>query len=136
MLLMTFTLNKAKFGLLLEEVEYIVDNVSNIEASMTGKYIRGTAILRDEVVPIYNLRSRFEFCGKTQGEMVIVVSHEGQKLGLEVGHIDKMVYIENVTPIEIPLILQKERLCIKCAVSYEDEIILVIDVKKIVTEIL
>ena len=131
---MTFTFKQVKFGIPLEEVEYIAEGVTNIETSMSGKYIRGTAILRDEVIPIYNLRSRFEFDGETRGVTVIVVSYDGRKLGLEVGNVDKMVYIENAISMEMPPIFQKERLCIKCAVQYKEDIILVLDVKKIVSE--
>ena len=134
MLLLTFTLNQTKFGIPLEEVEYIVSDVCNVESSMVAKHIRGTAILRDEVVPIYNLISRFEFEEQTIGRMIVVVGSEGKKLGLEVGMIAGMKYMEEFIYADIPPIIQKDKLCIKHAVSYENEIILVLDIAKLLCD--
>lgn len=59
MLLMVFTINAAKFGIPLEQVEYIAEEIGHIETTTASEHIRGTTILRDEVIEVYNLASRF-----------------------------------------------------------------------------
>lgn len=134
MLLLVFLLNNIKIGIPLEEVAYIADNVYNIDTAMASEHIRGTTILREEVVPIYSLKSRFGYEGQIDGEMVVVVEQEDKKLGLEVGRIEGIKYMEEFVFSEIPPIIEKGELCIKHAISYQGEIILVLDVEKIVAE--
>ena len=81
MLLMVFTINHIKFGIPLEEVEFISENIGCIETSISSGHILGSAILRDEVTPIYSLISRFGFPTEPIGKIVIVVGVDGKKIG-------------------------------------------------------
>ena len=134
MLLLVFSLKDIKIGIPLEEVEYIVDDVHNVDSAMASKHIRGTAILREEAIPIYSLMSRFGYEDQMAGKMVVVVGYEDKKLGLEVGDIDGIKYMEEFVFAEIPPIIQKEKLCIKHAISYQNQIILVLVLEKLIVE--
>ena len=135
MLLMVFTINHTKFGIPLEEVEFIAENVGPIETTTSSGHILGSAILRDVVTPIYSLESRFGFLGESIGEKVIVVDVDGKKLGFNVKNINGIKYTEEFIFAEIPPIIEKENLCIKHAICCQQEIILVLDIKKIMDEI-
>ena len=135
MLLLTFTLNQIKFGIPLEEVEYIVDDGYKVETSVSAKHIRGTAILRGEVVPIYHLSERLAFSANMKYGMLVVVDCAGKRLGLEVESIDGIKYMEEFILAEIPPIIRKDTICLKHAISYQGELILVLDVAKLITEV-
>ena len=87
-LLMVFIMNAAKFGIPLEQVEYIAEEIGHIETATATEHIRGTTILRDEVIMVYNLASRFGYDISNESKAVIVISKNGRKLVIEVEKID------------------------------------------------
>lgn len=134
MLLMVFTVNHIKFGIPLEEVEFITENIGCIETSFSSGHILGRAVLREEVTLIYSLASRFGFPEETIGNIIIVVGVGAQRVGLNVKEVDGIKYMEEFTFSEIPPIIKKEDLCIKHVIRYRQEIILVLDIKKMIDD--
>lgn len=61
MLLMVFTIKRNKFGIPLEQVEYIAEEIGTVDTTMASEHIRGTAILRGEVISVYDLVSRLGY---------------------------------------------------------------------------
>lgn len=128
---MVFTINGIKFGIPLEQVEYIAKEIGNIETTLASEHIRGTTILRDEVVSVYNLASRFGYDFQSEGTAFIVISKNGKKLAIEVEKIDGIKYWEEYVYEEIPILVQSANICVKQAVSFQGEMILVLDLDKL-----
>ena len=135
MLLMVFTINEIKFGIPLEQVEYIAEELGHIQTTTAFGHIRGTTILRDEVVTVYDLASRFAYNISKESTVFIVVSKNKRKFALAVEKIAGIKYWEEYICEEIPSIAQSEHVCIKQVVSFREEIILVLDLDKIDKEI-
>lgn len=135
MLLMVFTMNATKFGIPLEQVEYIAEEIGHIETTIVSEHIRGTTILRDEVIMVYNLASRFGYDISKEKTSFIVISKKGKKLAIEVERMERIKYWEKCICEEIPIIVQSGHICVKQAVSFQGEMILALDLDKIFEEI-
>ena len=133
MLLMVFTIHAEKFGIPLEQVEYIAKEIGHIETTHESEHIRGTTILRDEVILVYNLASRFGYDTLDENTEYIVISKDGRKLAIEVETIEGIKYWEACTCEEMPVIVQSENICVKQAVAFQGEMILMLDLDKLLS---
>lgn len=132
MLLMVFTMHDVKFGIPLKEVVCVARDVSYIDTATASGHIRGTTILRDEIIPIYNLESKFGYNTFSQKDSFIVISYKNKKIAIEVEKIDGIKLMEEFVYADIPPLINNSEICLKYAVKFQDEIILVIDIEKII----
>ena len=135
MLFMVFTMNKTKFGIPLEQVEYIAEEMGRIETTAAYGHIRGTTILRDEVISVYDLSSRFGCDISKEKASVIVISQNERKLALAVERIEGIKYWEECIREKLPIIVQSDNVCIKEVVSFQGEMLLILDLNKIASEL-
>lgn len=134
MLFMVFIMNQIKFGIPLEQIEYIAEELGHVETTTASGHIRGTTILRDEVISVYDLSSRFGYDISKESTSVIVISQNERKLALEVEQIEGIKYWEECICEEIPTIVQRNDICIKEVVSFQGEMLLILDLDKIISE--
>ena len=131
MLLLVFTINRNKFGIPLDRVAYIAENIGYVDSAAASGHIRGTTILRDEVTLVYDLASRFGYDSSKAEKSVIVVSNEKSKLAIEVEKIDGIKFWEECICEEIPEIVKNTEICVQYAVSFQEELILMLDIDKL-----
>lgn len=132
MLLMVFTIKDNKFGIPLEKVKYIAEDMGDVDTTTASEHIRGTTILRDEVISVYDLASRFGYGNLIVRKSLIIVSNGERKLAIEVEKIDGIKYWEECICEEMPMLVKNAELCIQYAVSFQEDIILVLDIDKLV----
>ena len=87
------------------------------------------------MVRVYNLASRFGYDIPEERTSFIVISKNGRKLAIEVEKIEGIKYWEKCICDEIPIIVQRDHICVKQAVSFQGEIILELDLDKIYEDI-
>ena len=105
MQLLIFTLGGDNFGIPLKEIGHIESRSDNItELPAASAYIKGITTIRGDVVPIYNLASRF---GYTEKELKysIIVNMEGMKLIIEADSVKSVINTEEAEVLPLPLLL-------------------------------
>ncbi len=89
-----FTISGEEFGLELDKILEIVKSQESISLPSVPNYINGVINLRGTVIPLMDLRKRLNVKPSPQKERVIVTKMHGEKIGLLVDSVKKIVNIE------------------------------------------
>jgi purine-binding chemotaxis protein CheW len=105
---LTFALGKEEYGIGILKVREIIGYVPITPMPKSPAYIKGLVNLRGQVIPVMDLRLRFEMPAADVTEetciIVVEVNHDGKlhHAGLIVDHVQEVVYIQmkdiDVTP--------------------------------------
>lgn len=104
--IVTFQIENENYGIYIEKVQEInrYTNVTRIPKS--PKFVEGIINLRGEVIPLIDLRSRFELPAKERDEFtrVIIINLKNMKVGFVVDWVDEVLRIRqdqigNVPPV-------------------------------------
>ena len=134
MQLLTFTLCGGDFGIPLKDIE-LVEKRSNeiVKMSATSAYIKGIATIREHIVPIYSLASRFGYNAEESGYFVII-DVEGVKLGIEVDRVNAVIDAEEAKVLSVPSLLSGgDNYLNNIVVARQKELIILIDVNSLIT---
>jgi len=104
--IVTFSIDDEEYGIYIEKVQEINRYTNVTKIPKTPKFIEGIINLRGEVIPLIDLRKRFELDAKTRDEFtrVIIVNLKNMKVGFVVDSVDEVLRIsqeniDNVPPV-------------------------------------
>jgi purine-binding chemotaxis protein CheW len=104
--IVTFEIAGENYGINIEKVQEINRYTNVTRIPKTPKFVEGIINLRGEVIPLIDLRSRFELEAKERDEFtrVIIVNLKKMKVGFVVDWVDEVLRvreddIENVPPV-------------------------------------
>lgn len=98
---LTFALGREEYGIGILEVREIIGYVSIVHVPKTPVYVKGIINLRGQVIPVLDLRSRFEMpeAKVTDQTCIIVVevrsNNQIHHAGLIVDRVQEVLYIES-----------------------------------------
>ena len=132
--LLSFTLNKTLFGILLDKVKEIVKGTSVTPVPLTPEYIEGVMNLRGEPISIIDLKKRLGFEIKAESIYIILCYIKDSIVGFRV---DKILTIHKFSPEnfkEVPSKIKEdiESKYVKGIVRIKEEKYFIIDVDKLI----
>jgi len=132
-----FKLDKEEYGLDIMKVNGIEKYHEVIKVPNAPEYIEGMINLRGDVLPIFNLRKKFNLEDKDKDEdtKVIVVRSEDIRVGFVV---DKVVEIIDINEKDVeeapPIVVGINRKYIRSVAKVEDRMIVLVDIDLLVTD--
>ena len=133
MQLLTFYLNRIKYGLPLDNVESIENRVEVVSIPRSLEYIKGVINLHGDIVPIYDLTAKFGYAGLDVNNIVIV-NVEGIKVGLEVEHVSEILSGQDCQMVPMPRLMNNGNSYFNDVASCKKELIVLLDVTKLITK--
>ncbi|MDN5343368.1 MULTISPECIES: chemotaxis protein CheW [Oceanotoga] len=137
---LTFKLDEEIFGISVCSVKTIIGMMNITRVPRTPNYVKGIINLRGKVIPVVDLRIKFEMKEKTYTERTCIIvveifNGDNQKLmGLIVDDVSEVItlteeYIES--PPEYGLKIQDEFLI--GMAKYKEKVIMLIDINKVLS---
>ena len=101
---LTFFLGEEEYGLEILKVQEIIGLMSITRVPRTPVFVRGVINLRGKVIPIVDLRSKFEMeaVEDTEQTCIIVVQTQGVQFGVVVDRVSEVVDLEDAHIEEAP----------------------------------
>lgn len=142
MQILTFTLDDIDFGIPMNSVDFISERTGVLEIPGTLEHVKGIVTLRGIIMPVYSLGSRFGYIDQDIKNLV-VINMAGMTLGIEVGKVneiiniekDKIMDMENDVIIPLPEVLESEKQCIQNVLVRRKQMILLIDINRLLTAV-
>jgi purine-binding chemotaxis protein CheW len=101
---LTFTLDNEEYGIALLKVKEIIGMMPITSVPQTPEYVKGVINLRGKVIPVSDLRLRFEMqaAAYTDRTCIIVVEIQGEETTIQVGIVvDAVSEVMNVKSEEV-----------------------------------
>lgn len=130
MQLLTFTMKEVTFGIPVSNVESIETKMNVVGIPNSPPNIRGIINLHGDIVPIYNLASKFGY-EEQKIENVVVAGVNGMKIGLEVGRVKEILEVDDVHIIPMPEIMNATQNCFNDVASNNKELIVLLDTEQL-----
>ena len=131
----SFTLGSEEYGIEIEKVKEIVRIPEISEIPDAPPVIEGVINLRGEVIPVINLRQRFDIQGEFSGESsrVIIIDVDSKFIGLIVDAVSQVLRINtaDIDPVEEINNVTEEY--IKGVGKISDRLIIWLDIEKILS---
>lgn len=139
---LTFTLEDEVFGFDVEQVKEILEFLRPVKVPLTPDYLAGVINLRGTIIPVINLKSKFEMiltdAGKEEIIIVVDMNIDGEDLtyGILVDSVKEVMDLRSSQIEEPPKIGAKYKASLLKGIGKsEDNIIMLLDVEKIVNSI-
>src|SRR4051812_32226574 len=135
--LITFTVGPETFVLDIMAVRQIVPYAGSTTVPTAPAFIEGIIVLRNEVIPIVDLRDRlYPGMDRRMAEPLVLITHTSAGLiGLKVDEVRRIVTIaSDASPPPPPIIRGIRGELLIAVVPYGEEIYLLIDVENVLTE--
>ncbi len=131
-----FSLGEEQFGLEIKYVMEIIGIQPITEVPELPSYIRGIINLRGKIIPVMDVRLRFkkEFKEYSDRTCVIVIQIEDIAMGLIVDAVEEVLSIPDSEVVSLPEIKQNTNRYIKGVGKVGDEVKLLLDCTKLLTE--
>ncbi len=93
--LVIFTLGKELYGVTIHSVESIIKLQAITQVPRTAAFILGVTNLRGTVVPVLDLRRRFNLasCEDTSNTRIVIINAEGGKVGIVVDEVTEVLKV-------------------------------------------
>ncbi len=105
-----FLLGEQKYGMKLDKISSIEESYSVVPIPMGVEYIKGIIHLRNTVIPIYNLKSKFgideDFVSKKR-QLLIGETH-GMNIAFEVDQVVGIIDIPEENIKDMPAVIKNE----------------------------
>ena len=101
---LTFTLDKEEYGIALLKVKEIIGMMPITSVPQTPDYVKGVINLRGKVIPVSDLRRRFEIAAAsyTDRTCIIVVEIQGEETTIQLGIVvDAVSEVMNIKAEEV-----------------------------------
>jgi purine-binding chemotaxis protein CheW len=101
---LTFTLDNEEYGIALLKVKEIIGMMPITSVPQTPEYVKGVINLRGKVIPVSDLRLRFEMAAAdyTDRTCIIVVEIHGEETTIQVGIVvDAVSEVMNIKAEEV-----------------------------------
>jgi purine-binding chemotaxis protein CheW len=105
--IVTFQIENEQYGILIEKVQEINRYTNVTKVPKTPRFVEGIINLRGEVIPLIDLRTRFDLKAKERDEFtrVIIVNLKNMKVGFVVDGVDEVLRIKNDDIDAVPPVL-------------------------------
>ncbi|MGE4266889.1 MAG: chemotaxis protein CheW [Deferribacterales bacterium] len=105
--IVTFEIENEQYGILIEKVQEINRYTNVTKVPKTPKFVEGIINLRGEVIPLIDLRTRFDLKAKERDEFtrVIIINLKKMKVGFVVDGVDEVLRIKNEDIDAVPPVL-------------------------------
>jgi len=132
--IVTFTLKEDKFAIEVDKIKEIAKNLEITTVPLAQKYIEGLANLRGEVIPVINLRKRFNLRGKKQNMDIIITKVKRYFIGIMVDTVLNIVDVEKEEMKLSPDIVKSNIASgyLKGVAQSENERYILLDIEKII----
>lgn len=90
-----FKIGKEDFGIAIEKVVEILNTQKVYSLPELPDFLSGVITVRGEVVPLLDLRKRFGITAAEARELIIIVRHEVEKIGLLVDEIQEIISLNS-----------------------------------------
>lgn len=132
-----FKLNTEEFGIDIQKITTIIEkDMSIARVPKTPAYMKGVINLRGEIIPVINLRKRFNQAdsGDSEETRIIIIKLEEMAVGLIVDSVAEVIdldddSIENITNIDSDNSLDY----IMGVGKYESRIVTLLNLEKLIT---
>jgi purine-binding chemotaxis protein CheW len=132
MQLLTFLLGGVVYGIAVADVESIENKMSTLRIPDAPQHMDGIFNLHGEIIPVYNLASRFGVVGESTNN--VIVSHIGDmKIGLEVGRVKEIIEAGEKDVNFMPEIMNATQNFLRQVVSYNKALIGILDVNCLIS---
>lgn len=134
--LITFDVVRDQFAIDIMGIAQILKYEGSTEVPKAPDFVEGIIVLRDEVIPIVDLRRRL-FPGveaTSGGERVLVVRMDGSTIGLKVDRVRRIVEVRGSDILPAPPIVQGlDARFFRGVVRIDDAVVLLLDLDRILT---
>ncbi len=133
--LVTFRLGGETYGVEILKVREVIHFREVTEIPNATSYVEGVIQLRDEVIPVVEMRERLGVAGRDGGRKRIVSLEAGRPLGVIVDDISGVLQMDPSQIEPLPEVLEAEGRgsCFSSMVKGEDGLIILISPEKILT---
>lgn len=132
-----FKVGDEEYGVDITMVRGIENVQSVVRVPNVGRHIKGIINLRGDVIPVFSLRSKFNFpeVDTTESTKHIIVQTDKFLLALEVDKVDEIQNVSEdmIHPVSV-IIKSKETSYIKNVINKDNKLVIIIDVDNILTE--
>lgn len=132
-----FRLDDEEYGLDIMNVHGIEKRQQVVKIPNTPAYIEGIINLRQEVLPVYNLRKKFSLknAEMTNDSKIIVTQANDMAIGFIVDSVAEILHIEDEVIQETPKIISGvDRKYIKSVAKLEDRMVIILDIDLVLNE--
>ncbi len=134
--IINFFIEDEEYGLPIGDIEEIIRLPKLTKLPKTPIFIKGIINLRGRVVPVVDLRERFEVEGKEINSLsrAIIVNINGKLIGLIVDKVAKVLNVEDSDFSELPAMTDYSgKEYVKAVVNIDERIIVILDTKKLLS---
>lgn len=132
-----FKLNEEQYGIEIMKVYGIERHQEVLKIPNTPPYIEGVINLRGEVLPIYNLRKKFNLSHRNiDGETKIIITKANDtQIGFIVDSVSEIINLDEADIEETPQIITGiDRKYIKSIAKVNEKMIILLDVDLVLSE--
>jgi len=132
--IVTFMLKEDKFAVEVDKIKEIAKNLEIVKVPLAPKHIAGLANLRGEVIPVLNLRKKFNLRGKKDDMDIIITKIKGYLIGIMVDAVLNIIDVEKEEMKLSPELVKSniESGYLKGVAQYENERYIILDIEKII----
>lgn len=134
--IISFKVGGEVFGVFINSVKEIIKPVKIMPVPKAPVFIEGVINLRGEVIPVVDLRKRFEFKkrGSDSSERIIIVGFENKNMGLFVDKVLEVFDEKTVNLLTIPSTLKSgETAYIRALFTYKGELGILLKLEDLLT---
>lgn len=134
---LTFFIDQEEYGLEILKVQEIIGSMDITPVPRTPEYILGVINLRGKVIPVLDLRLKFQMepIERTQESCIIVVRAHGVETGVQVDRVSEVVDIPGGLIDHVPTFGTDLRSDFLLGIGKaEDRIKLLLDIDRVLTE--
>ncbi|NMB53292.1 MAG: purine-binding chemotaxis protein CheW [Leptolinea sp.] len=132
--LVIFSLDREHYGVNIHAVESIIKLQAITEVPRSASFILGVTNLRGTVVPVLDLRKRFNMCAceNTTNSRIIIVNAEGSKVGILVDEVAEVLKVarESIQPPP-PMSTTIDSAFINGIARIGDRLVILLDLEKV-----
>jgi purine-binding chemotaxis protein CheW len=132
--LVVFTLGEELYGVTIQTVESIIKIQAITEVPRTAAYVLGVTNLRGTVVPVLDLRKRFnlEFIETTSNTRIIIINTEGSKVGIVVDEVTEVLKVsQNAIQPPPPMATSVDSAFISGIAKINNKLVILLDLVKV-----
>ena len=130
-----FKLNDQMFGVDINLVQAIEKQINVVPVPNSLEYISGIINLRGEIVPVYNLKKKFNIAGRENSENSIIIKTGKVTIALEVDTVLEISDIEREKIVSMPKMLKtKDCEYLDRVANVDGKLVILLDVNHLLTD--
>ena len=133
--LVTFGIGEEEFGIDILKVQEIIRTMAITKVPNSPPYVEGVINLRGKVIPVIDLRSRFnmEYRSHDSHTRIIVIELHGMIIGFVVDEVSEVLRIQsNTVEPPPPVVSGIESEYIKGVGKLDDRLLILLDLEKLI----